>query len=199
MMKKEELERLRELIDKVKTKSIIKSEDKPFFISSEVYYIETNDGHHFKREKLLKHGKEGSAVVVVPFINKNQVILCIEPRVFTRRTVGIGFPAGYVEPGENALSAAQRELYEETGLTGNLTYLGGFYQDSGISAAYNKIFIGENLQGEGIQHLDSDEFIYRFITDFDNLDYLIENDFINDCNALIAINKVKEYRRERKL
>ena len=199
MMPKKELENLNELIEKLKVKHAKELDDKPSFISSKVYDIETNNGNHFRRERLTKLGKDGSAVVIVPFVSENKVLLCVEPRVFTRRTVGVGFPAGYIEQNEDPIAAAQRELQEETGLTGNLTYLGGFYQDSGISSAYNRIFVAENLTGEGIQHLDDDEFVYNFITDFDNLDYLIENDYINDCNALIAINKVKDYRRERKL
>ena len=198
-MRKEELEHLNYLINKLKTREKELTKDKGSFISSEVYNITTNDGHHIRREKLLKGGKDGSAVIIVPFVDNDKVILCVEPRVFTKRTVGIGFPAGYIEGNEKGIIAAQRELYEETGLQGDLTYLGGFYQDSGISSAYNQIFVGENLQGNGVQHLDTDEYIYKFITDFNNLDYLLENDYINDCNALIAINKVKQYRRERKL
>ena len=199
MISKKELENLNELIDRLRTKKKEFVNTVPSFIQSEVYDIEINNGNHFRREKLTKLGKDGSAVVIVPFVTDSKVLLCVEPRVFTKRTVGVGFPAGYIELGEEPIVAAQRELFEETGLTGNLTYLGGFYQDSGISSAYNQIFVAENLTGEGIQHLDNDEFVYNFITDFDNMDYLIKNDYINDCNALIAIDRVKQYRRERKL
>ena len=116
-MKKEELEHLNYLINKLKTKEKELSKEKGSFITSELYNITTNEGQHLRREKLLKGGKDGSAVVIVPFISQDKVLLCIEPRVFTRRTVGIGFPAGYIELDEDAFIAAQRELYEETGIS----------------------------------------------------------------------------------
>ena len=94
-MRKEELEHLNYLINKLKTREKELTKDKGSFISSEVYNITTNDGHHIRREKLLKGGKDGSAVIIVPFVDNDKVILCVEPRVFTKRTVGIGFPAGY--------------------------------------------------------------------------------------------------------
>lgn len=36
----------------------------------------------------------------MPVLKNNEILTIIEPRVFTDLTVGIGFPAGYIENGE---------------------------------------------------------------------------------------------------
>ena len=65
---------------------------------------------------MFKHGSDGSAVIVAPFIKEtNEFLVVMEPRVFTKLGVAMSFPAGYIEEGEDPKVAALRELREETG------------------------------------------------------------------------------------
>ncbi len=196
-MRKEKLKELRELIELLKVKEMELTDEQAQFIKAKVYRVITNDGHKLRREKLVKGNNDGSAAIIVPFINDEEVMLCVEPRVFLKNTVGVNFPAGYIEQGEKGIEAASRELYEETGYKGKLTPLGGFYQDSGISSAFNEVFIGSDLKQVGEQKLDGSEHIFKYICRFDELEDLINEGYICDSNSLIAYNKVKDYKKGR--
>ncbi|GAA6754855.1 MAG: NUDIX hydrolase [Thermus sp.] len=67
-------------------------------------------------------------------------------------------PAGLIEPGEDPLAAAQRELAEETGLTGDLTPLFSFYVSPGFTDEKTFVFLAENLR-EAQATPDEDEAI----------------------------------------
>ena len=114
-MRKEKINEIDKYIEYFKT--IEKSE--PFesegFITVKNYEIKLNNGKTIHREQIYKSEREGNSVTVLPVTKDNHVILVIEPRVFTKRTVGVEAPAGYVEDGEKASEAAERELLEETG------------------------------------------------------------------------------------
>ena len=58
------------------------------------------------------------------------------------RRVNLGLPAGYLETGESATAAAQRELREEAGLTSaNWQHLGSYCIDGNRSQARAHIFV----------------------------------------------------------
>ena len=108
-----------------------------FLTTTRRRYLLAN-GKMLVREKLLKQGRNGDAVIIVPVTLDGEVVMTIEPRVHTKEGVGIGFPAGYIEKGETPIMAAKRELQEETGYQGQeFTLLGGCYQDEGCSSGEN--------------------------------------------------------------
>ena len=98
-MRKEKLEELNEYVELLKTKKKTLLEKAGNFINVEKYLIELNNGEVITREKILKGNTSGNASIVLPVTVDGNVILVVQPRVFTKSGVGIEFPAGYVDEG----------------------------------------------------------------------------------------------------
>lgn len=196
-MEKWKLEELKSLIEDLKVLERKQVESDHKFITSKTYDCTLASGEVIRREQLLKGGLDGSAALILPVTPQKEVVLTVEPRVFTKRTVGIGVPAGYIEKGEKAIDAARRELLEETGYTtSEIVDLGGFYQDMGVSAAYNRIFLGLDAVKTGEQHLDDGEFIQYFTCTLENALELIDMGYIEGCNAIITLQRAEKYLRK---
>lgn len=194
----ERKETFNRIIEKLKTKKITKIDKKPSFLGIETYEVKLNNGKIIKREKIIKNKKDGNAVIIMALTKDNEVILTIEPRVFTKETVTIGFPSGYIEENENEFSAALRELKEEVGyIPEKLIHLKKYYQDEGCSSALNHIFLALNCEQKEKQHLDKDEYIEYVLCKEEELEYLIENDYILGVNALLTYHEVKKIRKEK--
>lgn len=193
-MREEKIEELEKIIDSLKTIKKEKLTKEPRFIRSEVYRCHLNNDKTITREKILKNNKDGSAAIILPVTSDNNVVLTVEPRVFSKRTVGIGIPAGYIEDGEDSYVAALRELEEETGLVPDkLTKMGGFYQDMGCSSAYNETFLATGCKWLKNQNLDESEYIKYFECTYDEALELVDMNYIEGCNAVISLNKAKKY------
>ena len=141
----------------------------------------------------MKGGSDGSAAVILPLTNDGNVILTVEPRVFTKRGVGVGLPSGYINPKESPSHAALRELKEETGYTcKNVIDLGGFYQDMGVSSAYNRLFLGIDAKRVSEPNFDRDEIVLSFVCTYEEALELINLGYIEGCNALIALERARD-------
>lgn len=183
-------------LEELKTLCMTKQENNRF-LSIESYVCQLNNGRTIKREKILKNNKDGSAVIIYPVTKDGKIILAVEPRVFTKSTVGVGLPAGYIEEKEKPIEAAKRELLEETGYeSNNLIHLGAFYQDQGCSSAFNHYFLALNCEKTSEQKLDESEIIKYFLVDDSELEELLENGYITGLNSGYLIEKVKNYRRK---
>ena len=168
--------------------------DSIHFLSIESFQCILNNGKIIKREKVLKNGRDGDAVIIFPITKDNKIIIACEPRVFTEKTVDVGFPAGYVEEGEEALVAAKRELLEETGYSScEFIEVGSFYQDQGCSAALNHYYIAFNCALTSKQKLDESEFIKYFLVEFDEVKELYQNGYFKGLNSAYLIEKVHNY------
>ena len=195
-MRKEKLEELNEYVELLKTKKKDLIEKTGDFINVNKYLVELNNGEVITREKIVKGNSNGNASIVLPVTVDGNVILVVQPRVFTRSGVGIELPAGYVDENEDYEVAARRELFEETGyVPESVRLLGEFYQDQGCSSAYNKSFLAEGCRKIGSQSLDSSEFIKYFECSVDELYELVELGMINDLQSQYTIERAKQYIR----
>ena len=188
----------KELIDKIieEFKPIKREETEPSFVKVKAYNYTLNNGQVQKREQIIKGSKEGSAVIIVPYVGNN-LLLVIEPRVFTKKGVCVGFPAGYIEKDEDPKDAALREVKEETGLVPeSIVEVDAFYQDEGCSSAYNHIFIAHNCKKEYEQDLDPGEYIKYMEFTLEEAEELESEGYINSSNCKLALVRAKEHKRK---
>jgi ADP-ribose diphosphatase len=85
------------------------------------------------------------AVVVIALDEKNEVSLVRQYRHAVKRYL-LELPAGGLEPGEEPLATAQRELREEVGLeAARWTALGYFFSSPGFANEMLHVFLAEDL------------------------------------------------------
>jgi ADP-ribose pyrophosphatase len=107
--------------------------------------VRAPDGHLAPREYLRHPG----AVMVVPLLDNGEVVLERQYRYPLRRSF-VEFPAGKIDPGEDILACAQRELLEETGyVAAEWVYLGGFHNAIGYCDEKIEVFLARGLRHVG--------------------------------------------------
>lgn len=101
-------------------------------------------------------------------------------------------PAGKIDPGEEPLAAAVRELKEETGYTAvNVRFLSYFYPTVGYSEEKLYLYLCTDLT-KGEASPDENEALDIEEWDVEELCKMIINGQINDAKTIIAVFMVKE-------
>lgn len=108
-------------------------------------------------------------------------------------------PAGKIDPGEEAVSAAVRELKEETGYTaGNVEFLTKFYPSVGYSQEVLHLYLCRDLVA-GTTCFDENEALDILEMDVDELYTMAMSGQIEDAKTIVAIFMVKSLLLEGKL
>ncbi len=123
-------------------------------INLRVDQVRTSTGVESVRE-IVEHP---GAVAIIALDEAGRVLLVKQYR-HAVRAVTLEIPAGTLEPDEDSLEAAQRELREETGYrAGQLDRLGGIYTAPGFSTEYIHFYLATQLTNDRLT-MDEDEVI----------------------------------------
>lgn len=157
--------------------------------------IELPDGRIAEREYVKHNG----AVAVIPLLNDGNVIVEEQYR-YAQGRIMLEIPAGKLDYiGEIPLEAAKRELREETGaIAGKMTYLGLYIPSPAILGERIEMYLAEDLTF-GETELDDDEFLRVTQKPLDELLDMVMRGEIPDGKTQLAILKVSELLRKRRL
>lgn len=155
--------------------------------------VELPDGRVGTRE-VIKH--PGACTVLA--ITQEDKILFVEQYRKACELPLIEIPAGRLEPGEDPLTAAVRELEEETGyVAGKITKVSQFYTAPGFCDELMHVYLAEDLTKlEVSADLDEDEFLDLMEFSLDEALEMINNGRIIDAKTIIAIQYLALRKKE---
>lgn len=150
------------------------------------------DGNQAKRE-LVKHS---GAVAIIPVID-DKLVLVEQFRKPLEKTI-IEIPAGKLEPEEDRIEAAKRELEEETGYqTDDLAYVTSFASSPGFADEVLHVYVAKKLKkADDPLAKDEDEFINVVEVSLEEAKQLIETGNIFDVKTMYAVQylELEQYR-----
>lgn len=147
--------------------------------------IELPNGNNAVREYIKHQG----AVCVVPVTDEMEVIAVKQYRYPIGR-VTIEIPAGKLDAGEEPLTAAKRELSEETGVEcADIEYIGGLYPSVAYTDEIIHMYVAKNLVF-GEAHTDDDEFLNVVKIPLKDFVDMVMDGKIQDSKTMAAILKV---------
>ena len=96
-------------------------------------------------------------------------------------------PAGRIDPGENELHAAKRELLEETGYTASKwKRILKFYASPGFVAETMAVFLARGLR-EGIAQPEEDEIIYKRLVPLPDAVRMVVSGKVRDAKTISSV------------
>ncbi len=145
-------------------------------------HVRLPDGHVATREYIVHPG----AVLVVPVVDDGRLIAERQFRYPLNRVM-IEFPAGKLDPGEEPLATAQRELIEETGYKARTwTRLGTVHTVVSYSTEAIEFFVAEGLEHVGAK-LDHGEFLEAVEMSVDEMLAALDRGDITDVKTVAAL------------
>lgn len=197
-MTEEKLNKIKSKIDELKvidyTEWNLRSESN--FIKLKKGKYKLNNNHTIERESVVKNIGTSNASAVFALTKDQKVIIVIEPRTAlpTKDKVSIELPAGYIDDSEDGITAAKRELEEETGYTSKeFILLDSYYPSLGASNERIDLVLALNCIKTKNQHLDPDEYVNFEEVTLEEFKYLLDNNYIKDANSRIGYYKTLEY------
>jgi ADP-ribose pyrophosphatase len=154
-------------------------------------YVDTvslPNGQQSTRE-LIRHP---GAVVIVPVDEAGRVSLVRQFR-YPAGKVLLELPAGKLEPGEDPLEAAQRELAEEVGARAERwTPLGSALPVAAYCSEVHHFFLARELSF-GPTHFDEDEFLDPTSLPFDELFDMAADGLLEDEKTTVALLRARRF------
>jgi ADP-ribose pyrophosphatase len=143
--------------------------------------IELPDGKRSKREYI----KHPGAVVILPVLDDGSILLERQFR-YPLHNVFIEFPAGKIDPNEDPLDCAKRELQEETGYTAReWHFVCTIHNAIAYSDEHLDIFLARGLTA-GQAQLDDGEFLDIFTATVPEMLAWVKEGKITDVKTVIG-------------
>jgi len=134
--------------------------------------------------------EEGPAVAIVAFTPENQVLLVRQFRPGPCKIL-LELPGGYIDEGEDAIGAGQRELLEETGYTGEFQKVVDCYDDA-YSTMHRAIVVATNCKKMQEQSLDQHEFVEMSFMALDQFREILRSGEMTDVEVgYLALDYLK--------
>jgi ADP-ribose pyrophosphatase len=147
------------------------------------------DGGTATREYIVHPG----AVTIVPILDDGRLVLERQFRYPVNQVI-LEFPAGKIDPGEDRLRCAMRELLEETGYRATEWALAARLHNAvAYSTEFIEIYFARGLT-LGERRLDAGEFLDVVTCDEAELEQLAARGELTDAKTLIALMWVQKWR-----
>lgn len=142
------------------------------------------------QKEIVEHSP---SVGLIPIIDYSNILLITQYRHPAKRTL-LEIPAGRIEDGETKEQAARRELYEETGYIGKLSFLTKWYLAPSYDTELMYVFLVTNLKKKSEkQGSDDDENIKLKKLRLKTALKKCINGEIIDCKTVAALLVYQEY------
>jgi ADP-ribose pyrophosphatase len=143
--------------------------------------IRLPDGVETHREFIRHPG----AVVILPVFEDGSVLLERQFR-YPLNQVFIEYPAGKIDPGEDALACAKRELQEETGYTASeWTFVCTIHNAIAYSDEHLDLYLARGLSA-GQAKLDAGEFLDTFRATVPEMLAMVRSGQVTDVKTVIG-------------
>ena len=146
------------------------------------------------RETTREIVEHADCVAMVAIDDNDNVLLVNQFRKPLEREL-LEIPAGGIEPGEDPVSAVQREMREETGyLPRRVERLGGFYSTPGYCTEYLHLYLAADLIPSPLQAEDTENIKLARVSQNQILN-LIDSGSICDAKSIAGLFFYFEYRK----
>lgn len=143
--------------------------------------ISLPDGAQTHREFIRHPG----AVVILPLFDDGSVLLERQFR-YPLDQVFIEYPAGKIDPGEDPLECAKRELQEETGYTASdWQFVCTIHNAIAYSDEHLELYLARGLTA-GQAKLDDGEFLDTFSASLPDMLEMVRNGQVTDVKTVIG-------------
>ncbi len=151
-------------------------------------HLKTPSGRAAKYDIIEHHG----SVVLVPLDAQGNLHFVRQYRHATGSSL-LELPAGSLEPGEEPLECARREIREEIGMAANqLREIGSFYLVPGYSTEYMRVFLATGLEESPLPP-DVDEYLSVEKIPFIKALEMARKGEIPDAKSLAALLLAQHY------
>jgi len=152
--------------------------------------VEMPNGRQTTRE-IVEHSE---CVAIVAIDEEDNLLLVSQFREAAENEL-LEIPAGGIEPGEDPVTAVNREMQEETGYyPRKLKSLGGFYSAPGYCTEYLHLYLATDLVASQLFAEDTEE-ISLVRVPLSKVSELIASGSIRDSKSLAGLYLFQEYQK----